>query len=287
METNQNLTVRQPEQLQETLYDPAKAERITAILHELLHPAYVLLFGKMAGKTPHSDTLAYDILVITERTPTYDWYDAKRYLKMKIPSVGHGAPYMNIYVYSRHDVEANWVPFFFLARREGVVLYSSRRRKFTRPRDRFDFERAAALANKYADTFLPLADRLTGYASQGIDRQYIRESAFATAQAAIYYYRTLFYVYHGFEAETCDVRILHHRMRTLSGELPLLFESDEYRHPKTLRRLHDFTSKAQYDPEFRVAPDELSDHIGRVKQLGKVASGLCRKRIGLFEKLAE
>lgn len=287
METNQNTVQQEIERSSETLYDPAKAERITAILHELLHPAYILLFGKMAGKTPHSDTLAYDILVITDRTPTYDWYDAKRYLKMKILSVGHGAPYMNIYVHSRHDVEANWVPFFFLARREGIVLYSSRRRKFTRPRDRFDFGRAADNANKYADTFLSLADRLTGYASQGIDRQYIRESAFATAQAAIYYYRTLFYVYHGFEAETCDVRILHHRLRTLSGELPLLFESDEYRHPKTLRRLHDFASKAQYDPEFRVAPDELADHIGRVKQLGKVASGLCRKRIGLFETLTE
>lgn len=287
METNQNTVQQEIERSSETLYDPAKAERITAILHELLHPAYILLFGKMAGKTPHSDTLAYDILVITERTPTYDWYDAKRYLKMKMPSVGHGAPYMNIYVHSRHDVEANWVPFFFLARREGIVLYSSRNRKFTRPRDRFDFGRAADNANKYADTFLPLADRLTGYASQGIDRQYIRESAFATAQAAIYYYRTLFYVYHGFETETCDVRILHHRLRTLSGELPLLFESDEYRHPKTLRRLHDFASKAQYDPEFRVAPDELAAHIVRTKQLGKVASGLCRKRIGLFETLTE
>ncbi len=287
METNQNTVQQEIERSSETLYDPAKAERITAILHELLHPAYILLFGKMAGKTPHSDTLAYDILVITEQTPTYDWYDAKRYLKMKMPSVGHGAPYMNIYVHSRHDVEANWVPFFFLARREGVVLYSSRRRKFTRPHDRFDFGRAADNANKYADTFLPLADRLTGYASQGIDRQYIRESAFATAQAAIYYYRTLFYVYHGFEAETCDVRILHHRLRTLSGELPLLFESDEYRHPKTLRRLHDFASEAQYDPEFSVAPDELAAHIVRTKQLGKVASGLCRKRIGLFETLTE
>ena len=283
METNQNLTVRQPEQLQETLYDPAKAERITAILHELLHPAYILLFGKMAGKTPHSDTLAYDILVITERTPTYDWYDAKRYLKMKMPSVGHGAPYMNIYVHSRHDVEANWVPFFFLARREGIVLYSSRNRKFTRPRDRFDFGRAADNANKYADTFLPLADRLTGYASQGIDRQYIRESAFATAQAAICYYRTLFYIYHGFEADTCDVRHLHHRLRTLSGELPLLFESDEFRPKKTLCCLNNFAVHAQHDPQFFVDKDEMTQHLGRVRRLGAVTRELCRKRMELYD----
>ncbi len=287
METNQNLTVRQPEQLQDTLYDPAKAERIAEALRELLSPAYILLFGKMAGRTPHSDTLAYDILVITDRTPPYDWYDAKRYLKMKMPSVGHGAPYMNIYVHSRHDVEANWVPFFFIARREGIVLYSSRNRKFTRPRDRFDFGEAAAKADGYERTFMPSADRLIGCAEQCIDKGYLREAAFATAQAAIYYYRTLFFVYHGFEAATCDVSTLHHRMRTLSGELPLLFESDDYRHPKTLRHLHDFYSEAQYDPEFRVAPDELADHIGRTKQLGKVVSGLCRKRIGLFENLTE
>ncbi len=61
-----------------------QAAQIADTLCELLDPAQILLFGKMAGRTPLSDTLAYDLLVITDGEPLYNWAEAKRYLKMKI-----------------------------------------------------------------------------------------------------------------------------------------------------------------------------------------------------------
>ncbi len=97
-----------PQQTLEYTYNPGKAACIAEVLRELLDPEYILLFGKMTGKTPHSDILTYDLLVITADPPRYNWYDAKRYLKMKIPSIGHGAPYMNIYIHTLHDVESNY-----------------------------------------------------------------------------------------------------------------------------------------------------------------------------------
>ena len=96
--------VPEPELPEEYGGQSAKAARIAAVLAELLDPAYVLLFGRMAGRTPHSDTLAYDLLLITDEKPCYDWYDARRYLKMKMPWVGHGAPYVNLYMYTRQEV---------------------------------------------------------------------------------------------------------------------------------------------------------------------------------------
>ncbi len=120
-------------------YDPQKADRIAKTISELLDPEYVLLFGKLANGTPHSDILAYDLLAITDGPTRYDWYAAKRYLKMKLPYIGHGAPYVNIYVYSRQYIDANVVPFFYWARKEGIVLHSSRRRKLSRPRNEVDF----------------------------------------------------------------------------------------------------------------------------------------------------
>lgn len=284
--TEEGLLTDAPPQPLAYAYDPAKAARIADVLRELLDPAYILLFGKMAGTTPHSDTLAYDLLVITDGRPRYGWYEAKRYLKMKIPSVGHGAPYINPYVHTLHDVEASNGPFLYLARREGILLYRSHRRKFTRPKGDFDFGRAAAEASRYAGIFLPQADRLAGYAEQRIDGEYLRESAFAMAQAAVYYYRTLFYVYHGFEAETSDVQVLHHRLHTLSGELPLLFEGDEFRSIHTLHRLNGFSADAPYDPKFSVLSGELIRHLDRVRQLGEVATALCERRIDLYEKRA-
>ncbi len=253
-------------------YDPQKADRIAKTISELLDPEYVLLFGKLANGTPHSDILAYDLLAITDGPTRYDWYAAKRYLKMKLPYIGHGAPYVNIYVYSRQYIDANVVPFFYWARKEGIVLHSSRRRKLSRP------------AKRYAGIFMPPADRLADYAEQRLDGEHMREAAFAAAQSAVYYYRTLFYVYHGFEADTCDTRYLHHRLRTLSGELPLLFESDDFHAVTTLRCLNGYVADARYDPKFFVEVDELSQHIDRVKRLGEAVKRVCDKRIGLYEK---
>ena len=202
---------------------------------------------------------------------------------MKLPYIGHGAPYINLYIYTRQYLDANNTSFFYFARKEGIVLHS-RSRKIARPRDGFDFGYAASLAMKYSGIFMPLADKLAGYAQRNLDRDHIRESAFAIAQAAVYYYRTLFYVYHGFEADTCDTRYLHHRLRTLSGELPLLFESDEYYPKQTLHCLNNSATYAQYDPDFFVESDELARHFDPVKRLGEIARRLCNRRMELYTK---
>lgn len=162
------------------------------------------------------------------------------------------------------------------------MLYRSRRRKYTRPKGNFDFGQAAPVASKYMGIFLTQADRLVSYAEQRIDWEYLCESAFAMAHAAVCYYRTLFYVYHGFEADTCDVQILHHRSRTFSGELPLLFESNESRSIHTEQIL----ANARYDPKFLIMPGELIQHPNRVRKPGELVTGLCKKRIALYERRA-
>lgn len=268
-------------------YDPAKTARIAECLRELLDPAFIVLFGLQAGGTPHSETVCYDLLVIVESKSHYNWYDAKRYLKMKLPNIGHGTPYLNIYVLTKHEVEANYTPFIYLSRREGILLYRNHGQKFKRPRKNFDFGHAAAVAEKYARTFLPLADQLLLHAGKMTDPMRIRQSAFAMAQAAVYYFRTLFYVYHGFEADTCDIAILQHRLRTLSGEMPLLFESDEYNSIHTIPCLKSFLVNARYNPEFFIYPQELEQHLERVKRLSEVVNKLCRRRINLYMERIE
>lgn len=268
------------------LYDQAKADRIAECLRELLDPAYILLFGTLAGGTPHSDTHAYDLLVIVDGQPPYNWRHVKRYLKTKIPSVGHGLPHMNLYVYTLHDMEAYSTPFFYLARREGIVLYRSCHRKFRRPRRKFDFGAAADTARRYSGIFLPLAGQLLLHAEKMTDRTSIRLSAFCMAQAAVCCLRTLFYVYHGFEADTFDVEMLYSRLRTLSGELPLLLEPGTHDSLLTLACLKRFIVRARYDSDFFICPEELSQHFERVKQLRNVVEKSCSQRIDLYIELA-
>ena len=73
METNQNPVQENPaqrlalelEQPAERFYDPAEAARIVQCLTDgYFDPEYILLFGKLVGGTPHSDAMAYDLLVV-------------------------------------------------------------------------------------------------------------------------------------------------------------------------------------------------------------------------------
>lgn len=297
METNQTIEQAMPAQPRTAAYDqsqepaarpchPAKLAQIVEALRELLDPAFIIQFGQAVGGTPHSDVAACDLLIVVDGRIPYDWFDTKRYLKLKLPYIRRGIPYVNLYVHTRHDVETLASPFFYLSRREGVVLYSGRGQQFKRPRAKFDFGSAAAAAERYARTFLPTADRLTAHAGQHSDGGYLREAAVATAQAAILYLRTLFYVYHGFEADTCTPTMLYNRLRPLSAAFSLLFSTDDLRTVRTLSRLDRYADRAQYDPEFFVEPDELALHLDRVRRLGETVAELCARRIALYGQRA-
>ena len=67
----------QPGRPDELLYDPNEAAQMIRHLTDgYFDPEYVLLFGKLAGGTPHSDAVAYDLLMVVRETPEYDWIRA-------------------------------------------------------------------------------------------------------------------------------------------------------------------------------------------------------------------
>lgn len=282
-----SVPVPAPESEQPLLYNPGLTARMAELICNVFDPAYILLFGTMAKGTPHSDALSYDLLIATNDTPQHNWYDVKRYLKMKMPSVGHGAPYINIYMYAANYVVSQSSPLFYLARKEGVLLYRSDRHKFKRPKRPYPFSEAACDAKHYYTTFMSLGDEFLEQAGMALTENKIRQAAFAAAQAAIYFYQVLFRVYHGFDFDTRDVMILHERTRTLSGELLLLVESDSYNPIFTLPCLRSFLVKARYDPKFFIHVSELEQHFDRVKRMQSIVEKLCLQRIDLYKKLGE
>ena len=78
-------------------YDATDAARIAEVLREGFDPEYVLLFGSLAGGTPHSDVAAYDLLVVTREEPYFGWPQVTRYLKYKLPPRHRDVPYANIF----------------------------------------------------------------------------------------------------------------------------------------------------------------------------------------------
>lgn len=68
------------------LYNPKEVEQIVGHLtNGIFDPEYILLFGKLVGGTRFSDPMAYDLLIVVSETPSYDWIQAKRYLRYQMP----------------------------------------------------------------------------------------------------------------------------------------------------------------------------------------------------------
>lgn len=286
METNQNSVQEQPA---ERLYDPAEAAQIVRILTDgYFKPEYILLFGKLAGGTPHSDAAAYDLLVVVRDTPEYDWIQAKRILRCKMPPRLRKIAYINLYILPLNCVESNRTPFLYFAHSEGELLYCSDHCRFRRPKRPIDFAKAYADARFHFDTFRTLGGDLLEQAQNALaEGRNVRLAAQFTAQAAVYFYHTLYWVYHGQEFDIHDPVVMHDRMRTLSIKLMLVFDDNHIENIFTLPRLKEVLMKTPYSTEFRMAPQEMEMHLDRVQQAAGIIENCCELRMELYKELSE
>lgn len=286
METNQNSVQEQPA---ERLYDPAEAAQIVRILTDgYFKPEYILLFGKLVGGTLHSDAAAYDLLVVVRDTPEYDWIQAKRILRCKMPPRLRKIAYIDLYILPLNCVESNRTPFLYFAHSEGELLYCSDHCRFRRPKRPIDFAKAYADARFHFDTFRTLGGDLLEQAQNAlVEGRNVRLAAQFTAQAVVYFYHTLYYVYHGMEFDIHDPVVMHDRMRTLSTKLMLVFDDNHIENIFTLPCLKQILMKTPYSAEFYMAPQELEMHMDRVQKAAEIIENYCELRLERYKELSE
>lgn len=157
----QQATQPQPDQPTKPLYNPDEVAQIVKHLTDgYFDPEYILLFGKLAGGTLHSDATAYDLLVVVRETPEYDWIQAMRILRYKVPIKRREVTYINLYIMTLRDVETHTTPFLYFAHSEGELLYCNDHYHFRRPKHPINFTKAYADAKLHYDTFRMLGNEL-------------------------------------------------------------------------------------------------------------------------------
>ena len=287
-EHTESASQQQPDQPAELLYDPAEAAQIVHHLTDgYFDPEYILLFGKLVGGTRHSDATAYDLLMVVRETPEYDWMRAKRILRYKMPYRLRKITYINLYILPLSYVESNRTPFLYFARAEGKLLYCSDHYHFRRPKHPIDFARAYADAKFHFDTFRVLGYDLLEQAQETfVEGRNVRLAAQFTAQAIVYFYHTLYYVYHSMEFGIHDPVVMHDRMRTLSTKLMLVFDDNHIENIFTLPCLKQILMKTPYSAEFHMAPQELEMHMERVQKAAEIIENYCDLRLELYKELS-
>lgn len=271
------------------LYNPTEAARIAELLSTgLLRPEYILLFGSLAGGTPHSEARAYDLLLVFREAPPYQWQEAKRYLRLRFPVRQREIAYVNLYLTTLDHVQTFRTPFLHLAHDEGEVLYCRDRYRFRRPRRACDYAAAFNDAYRYYDTFGEMGSQYLERAQQELaETVNLRMAAVNTAQAAVCFYHTLYYVYHGEEFPTADPVVQHERMRTLSTGLMLALDDDRLTANFTLPSLRTYMLRAQSQLRFETDPQTIERHMDRVARMERIVRGLCEMRMELYEERAQ
>lgn len=136
-------TEPQPDQPAKPLYNPDEVAQIFKHLTDsYFDPEYILLFGKLVSGTPHSDAMAYDLLMVVRETPEYDWIQTKRIQRYKVPYSCRKITCINLYIMTLRYVESTSTPFLFFAHAEGELLYCSDSYRFQRPKHPIDFAKA-------------------------------------------------------------------------------------------------------------------------------------------------
>ena len=115
----------------------------------------------------------------------------------------------------------------------------------------------------------------------------VRLAAQFTAQAVVYFYHTLYYVYHGMEFDIHDPVVMHDRMRTLSTKLMLVFDDNHIENIFTLPCLKQILMKTPYSAEFYMAPQELEMHMDRVQKAAEIIENYCELRLERYKELSE
>lgn len=258
------------------------AEIVWHLSRGVFDPEYILLFGKLAGGTPFSDPPSYDLLMVVRESPSYNWLQAKRYLRYHMPVRHRTIPFINLYILPLSYVESHNTPFLFFSHNEGRLIYSKDRHYF-RPRKSCNFAEAFSDAQCHFDTFFDLGSLYLEKAQCAYTEGYnLRPAALFTAQAAVYFYYTLHFVYHGYEFDDHDPVVMHERMRTLSSELMLVLDDNHIRNRFTPTRLKGFLQQAAYSLRFDVEPEELEMHMERVEKMGRILQRICDARIALY-----
>lgn len=270
-------------------YDSAEAARIVEHImdNDFIVPEYILLFGSLAGGTRHSDATAYDLLIAVRETPEFDWLQTKRRLRYKMPFQQRKITYINLYIIPLSYIDSHNTPFLYFARSEGELLYCSERYHFRRPKYKPDFAKAYADARFHFDTFRTLGFELLEQANHElIETRNMRLAGMFAAQAAVYFYHTLYYVYHQMEFDSHDPLIMHERMRTLSTRLMLIYDDDNIRSVQTLASLKHYLLKSPYDKDFDVSPRDMAVHIERTTKAAEIIESCCGLRLELYQELS-
>ncbi len=265
---------------------------ITSIIKANADVEMIILFGSYArndwvediyteGHITYEYKSDYDILVImqahSQARKVGLWRHIetvvrrRRYIQTRLSLIVHDIDEVNQALAKRQY-------FFTDIKKEGVLLYDSKRFKLAKAQKQSPEERKQTAQEDFNYWFKSASEFLAGFEFYFNRRSY-KIAAFLLHQATERFYVTALLVFTHYKPKQHDIEVLGKSVNNLDPRFLPVF-------PRTTpeeERLFDLLKKAyidaRYNPKYKVTKKELEYLAARVKKLQKLTKAICKERI--------
>ncbi len=268
---------------------------ITSIIRETAPVEMIILFGSHARGdwvediyTEDQITYEYrsdfDLLVVTEDRKTARRAGLWAKVDREIRDSRVSKTWVSIIAHDIKDVNkkierGNY--FFTDIKKEGIILYDSRRYKLARHKKLNPQQRQQRAKENFKKWFIS-AKQFYETCMNHIERRWYVKAAFELHQATERFYHTLLLVFTGYKPKLHDLEKLGHQVSGFDKELLKIFPRATEEENRLFELLKKAYVEARYNDEYRITKKELQYLAKRVRKLQSLTRKLCKQKIESF-----
>jgi len=270
-------------------------KKIVKTLLEFKEVEMVILFGSYAtGKYVHRDRYVedgiiyeyksdYDLLIILSQNKQADNPSFIHNITANLKELDLFTPVSPIYegagFVNEKLSEGNY--FFSDIKKEGILLYDSKRKQLARKR-KLNLEETKRQAQDYFDEWFESAnDFLFGF-EKYLEAGKYKNAAFELHQAVERFYHTVSLVFTGYKHKTHDLEELGNIASTLNLEYKKIFPRKTKIEEHHFMLLQKAYIDSRYKKGYKITQKELEYLAKRVSKLRDLTEKVCKEKIKSF-----
>ncbi len=271
---------------------------VVKIINEMIDAEFIILFGSYArgdwvedvykGKdgTTYEYKSDYDLLVVVEDLPKYEYKGYRRRIKRKAWRSDACDTRISIIMHSVDEFKKaikTGSYFFVDIKKEGILLHSSKRFRLPAVKELNAKQRKAKAETSFKNWFESANDFLFGF-EKYLEAEKYKIAAFNLHQAAERFYHTILLVFTDYKPKLHDLVDLGVRVDRLSSKLKNIFPKKTEEEKRLFELLKRAYIEARYDMGYKITKEELEYLAGRVSKLQSMTEEVCKAKIKSFTK---
>jgi uncharacterized protein len=267
-------------------------KKITSIITGKVDVEMIILFGSYArgnwventyteGHITYEYKSDYDILVVVKEKADANRLNLWRHVEAVIHHTRTIKTWATLIVHGLNEVnrELSMGQYFFTdIKKEGVLLYDSKRFRLARARKLSPEERKQTAQQDFNYWFRSSRSFLIDFGHAFKRRDYCK-AAFELHQATERFYITTLLVFTHYKPKEHDISTLGKQVNNLDPRFFSVFPRSTPEEERLFDLLKRAYIDARYKREYRITKKELEYLAGRVRKLQRLTRGICKEKI--------